>query len=226
MKAVIFDFDGLIIDTETVWYEVFRKVMGNYGVSMTVEDFSICIGTSDDVLYKKLEQLAGTTLDRTEMKRQTRELYNHYVSTLTLREGVIDYLQAATTMGLKLAVASSSSRNWVEAFLEKFQLRNYFDVVKTRDDVTMVKPDPELYIQAMTSLGVTAQEAFCFEDSKNGLQAALSAGLSCVIVPNGITRILDFSGHAFKMNSMADHSFEEVLAILHTKDTIHKGARS
>ncbi|KAA0550418.1 HAD family hydrolase [Bacillus sp. BGMRC 2118] len=226
MKAVIFDFDGLIIDTETVWFEVFRDVMKDYGVSLTVEDFSICIGTSDEVLYQMLDQLADTKLNRFEIKKQTRELYDHYVSNLTVRDGVLDYLQAATDMGLKLAVASSSSRNWVEGFLKKYQLRDYFEIVKTSDDVMNVKPSPELYIQAINDLKVTAEEAFCFEDSKNGLQAAISAGLPCVIVPNGITKILDFTGHAFKMESMSDYSLKEVVTILESKDSIHKGAKS
>lgn len=223
MKAVIFDFDGLIIDTETVWYEVFKEVMNQYSVSLTIEDFSICIGTSDDVLYEKLEQLAGRKLDRAYIKGQTNALYHNYLSTLTVREGVEDYLKTATSLGLKLAVASSSSRSWVEGFLQKFQLTHYFQVIKTRDDVRNVKPDPELYLQAMKSLGVTPEEAFCFEDSKNGLLAARSAGLPCVIVPNGVTSSLDFNGHVFKLNTMSELSFKDVLEKVQTERQLIKG---
>lgn len=211
VKAIIFDFDGLIVDTETLWYEVFREVMSTYDVQLTLDEYADNIGTSDEILFKRLDQLATIPLNHTEIRRQTSDLYDQSIHKLFLREGVLDYLQSAKSLGLKTAIASSSSREWVEGFLKRFDIFHYFDVIKTSDDVKRVKPDPELYIQALRSLGTKANETICFEDSKNGLQAALQAGLSCILVPNSVTTALEFKGHTLRLTSMSELGLEEVI---------------
>jgi putative hydrolase of the HAD superfamily len=152
---------------------------------------------------------------------KTHNLYEQKVHTLTLREGVIEYLQSAQKLGFKIGLASSSSKKWVEEFLRQFDIRSYFEVIKTSDDVHLVKPDPELYIQAISSLGVEATEAIAFEDSKNGLIAALGAGMKCVIVPNPVTILLEFKGHSFRLESMGEMGLEQVLEqFFYTDDRI------
>ncbi|MBB3869324.1 putative hydrolase of the HAD superfamily [Parageobacillus toebii NBRC 107807] len=217
IKAIVFDFDGLIVDTESVWFDVFKEVMIEYDCDLKLEDFAICIGTTDDILYERLAQIAHKPIDRTEISRKTRERYQDKMSHLQLREGVLDYLQTAKNLSLKIGLASSSSRRWIEGFLEKFGIKEFFDVIKTSDDVKRVKPDPELYLRAIQDLGVEGHEALAFEDSKNGLTAAIKAGLHCVIVPNPVTSFLDFSGHLYRLSSMGEIGLHDLLALVEAK---------
>jgi putative hydrolase of the HAD superfamily len=217
IKAIVFDFDGLIVDTESVWFDVFKEVMIEYDCDLKIEDFAICIGTTDDILYERLAQIAYKPIDRTEISQKTRERYQDKMSHLQLREGVLDYLQTAKNLGLKIGLASSSSRRWVEGFLERFGIKEFFDVIKTSDDVKRVKPDPELYLRVIQDLGVEGHEALAFEDSKNGLTAAIKAGLHCVIVPNPVTSFLDFSGHLHRLSSMGEIGLHDLLALVEAK---------
>ena len=97
------------------------------------------------------------------------------------------------------------------SFLEELQIRDYFEVIKTREDVEKVKPDPALYRVAIEGLGIDSSEAVVFEDSLNGLKAAIAAGLTCVVVPNDVTRNLPFENHHLRIESMKDKSLKEVL---------------
>lgn len=106
-----------------------------------------------------------------------KENHRSEVDLLEIREGVKDYLSAAKEMGLKIGLASSSNREWVEGFLTKLQIIDFFDTIKTGDEVEKVKPDPTLYINALEALNVKGSEAVAFEDSANGAKAAIAAGM-------------------------------------------------
>lgn len=213
-KAIIFDFDGLIVDTESVWYDVTKEVMLDYGCDLKLENFAKYIGTTGGGLYDELNAMSNQPIDREFVRSRTNELYQQRKDQFALREGVLDYLQAAKTHGLKIGLASSSHREWVVEYLERFEILDYFQVIKTADDVDKVKPDPELYVKALQELGVKPNEALCFEDSLNGLTAAVGAGLHCVIVPNPVTQYLDFKGHVHRLTSMSELSFDDLLAHL------------
>lgn len=217
IKALVFDFDGLIVDTESLWFDVYKEVLVEYDCELKLEDFALSIGTKDDVLYERLTKIARKPINRIEIDRKTHERYQQQMSQLHLREGVNEYLKAAKELGLKIGLASSSSRNWVQGFLEKFNIKEFFEVVKTSDNVKKVKPDPELYLQAIQELGVKPYEALAFEDSKNGLIAATKAGLHCVIVPNSVTSFLDFSGHLHRLSSMEEIELKDLLHLIESK---------
>ena len=217
IKAVVFDFDGLIVDTESLWFDVFREAMVEYDCDLKIEEFAVCVGTGADVLYEQLRRIAPKPINRTLIEQKTDELYKMKINELKLREGVLDYIQSAKESGLKIGLASSSSREWVEGFLNKFGIREFFEVVKTSDDVRRVKPDPELYLYAVQDLGIKPSEALAFEDSKNGLTAAVKAGLNCVIVPNRVTDFLDFSGHIYRLSSMSEIQFPDLLSLVREK---------
>lgn len=122
-----------------------------------------------------------------------------------------EYLLEAKELGLNIGLASSSGREWVEGYLKKLNIFSYFDVIRTRDDVSRVKPDPELYVKAVEALGVAKSEVFAFEDSLNGLKAARAAGIQCVVVPNSVTAHLDFTDYSLKISSMSDLRLRQVL---------------
>lgn len=208
---MIFDFDGLIIDTETIWYEAFKDALLQFEVDLTIEQFSLVIGTDDTVLDQYILDNIKKSSTIIEVKELAKILFEEKIGQPLLRDGVEDYLIAAKEAGLKIGLASSSKRSWVESYLTQLGILSYFEVIKTRDDVTMVKPDPELYLQAVNSLGVRPKEAIAFEDSLNGLKAARAAGLKCVIFPNPVTSHLAFEDYSLRFSSMAERSLLDIL---------------
>jgi len=216
IRALVFDFDGLIIDTETPSYHAFCEVYREYGAELPVEMYSKCIGTTfehfDPYLY--LSECVGKTIDPKLINTRFKAVYSKLMSDSALRPGVVEYLQSARKLQLKTAIATSSSISWIGPYLQRFKLTDYFDYITTADEVSKVKPDPELYLQSLSKLGVAAEEAVSFEDSLNGFRAAKAAGLNCVVVPNEMTRQFAFADYDLMMDSMADRSLEEVIQLL------------
>ncbi|PGS53480.1 HAD family phosphatase [Bacillus sp. AFS041924] len=211
IKAVIFDFDGLIVDTESVWFEAYKEVLLRYDVELTLQKFSEVVGTSDEVLFNYIDSNLKEPIEKEMIEQLAKELVDEKLLEPVLRESVEDYLIAAKNAGLHIGLASSSSREWVESFLKKLNIYEYFSVIKTKDDVTKVKPDPELYLKAIEEIGVQVTKAIAFEDSLNGLIAATKAGLHCVIVPNSVTSHLEFENHSLRLSSMAEKSLVDVI---------------
>lgn len=218
IKAIIFDFDGLIIDTESVWFEAYKEILIEYEIHLTLEKFSEVIGTHDDVLYSYIEENSRLPIDRESIERKVSELVRSKLGNPVLRESVEDYLIAAKEAGLKIGLASSSSREWVEGYLKQLKIFDYFEVIKTSNDVLNIKPDAELYLKAIKALGIEATEAIAFEDSLNGLIAARKAGLHCVIVPNSVTANLVFEDYSLRLSSMAEKTLHDVIKHLSIKD--------
>jgi HAD superfamily hydrolase (TIGR01509 family) len=214
IRAVVFDFDGLIIDTETPEYESFQEMYRDHGTELTMDLWGKCIGTDGSAFepYAHLEQLLGKPIEREAVRKLRRERYKERMREVQPRPGVIDYLEEANRLGLHIGLASSSTREWVTGYLRQYQLIDYFKCIRTRDDVEKVKPDPALYLKALNDLGVQPAEVIAFEDSPNGCLAAKSAGLHCVIVPNDITGLLVFGEHDLRLTSMSSMSLTDVIA--------------
>jgi HAD superfamily hydrolase (TIGR01509 family) len=216
IKAVVFDFDGLIVDTESAWYDALAEIFRDHGVYLPLEKWAQCVGTSHDLFdpYDYLGELLGKPIDRVALQQLAASKHSVIMENRQIRPGVESYLQAAQQRGLKIGLASSSERSWVERFLRHYGLIHYFQCIRTADDVAQVKPNPELYLQATAGLGVSPVNAVAFEDSPNGAKAAKAAGLRCVIVPNPITATLTFGDYDLRLNSMADMEFAEVFKLV------------
>lgn len=211
IKAIVFDFDGLIIDTETVWYLTFKEVLQGYNVDFPLEVFVKCIGTDDAALNAFIEEKLGIeSIDI--IMNLAKENHKAKMELLDIREGVKEYLIEAQNLGLKIGLASSSSREWVEGFLKQLEIIDYFEVIKTGDEVEKVKPDPTLYIKTLEALKINADEAVAFEDSANGARAAIAAGLKCVIVPNEVTKEINFEKFHLRINSMSEMGLAQVIS--------------
>ncbi len=213
IKAIIFDCDGLIIDTETAWYRAIQELYVENELDLPLEVYAQCIGSTLEMFdpYQHLAERLTKPMSMENIRSISKEKYTKLIKDQVLRPGVMEYLQAAKRLGLRIGLASSSSRDWVEHYLKTFEIYDYFDTIRTADDVLLVKPNPELYLQAMKALGVVGEEAIVFEDSLNGLRAAKDAGLYCVVVPNEVTSFMDFTNHDLRINSMADLSLDEVI---------------
>ncbi|MGW8224802.1 MAG: HAD family hydrolase [Anaerolineales bacterium] len=216
IKALIFDFDGLILDTEVPVYQSWRELFQSYGYNLTLHDWQICIGSAEGTtsFFNSLADRLDRPLDlETEApKRLQREL--EMIAGQPIMPGVKDYIQRATEMGLKLGVASSSPCKWVLGHLEQRELREHFDCILAADDVGVTKPDPTLYLTALDCLGVNANQAIAFEDSPNGVLAARRAGLYCVAVPNSLTSQLQIKHADLQLGSLEDLALDDLLEMV------------
>ncbi|MDF2670997.1 MAG: family hydrolase [Paenibacillus sp.] len=213
LRAVIFDFDGLILDTESNELKAFQQIFDEHGHTLTLESWSGCVGTDLSVYnpYDHLNQLVGYELERDVIRARHKTNFSQLMEKEIVRPGVESYLKEAQALGLRIGLASSSSREWVTRYLTQHGLLEYFETIHTKDDVVKVKPDPELYVRAVDSLGVLPSEAVAFEDSPNGSLAAFRAGLHCVIVPNWVTESLTFGQHALRLVSMEERTLADVV---------------
>jgi HAD superfamily hydrolase (TIGR01509 family) len=216
ISALIFDFDGLILDTEGPVYNSWRELLLQYGYDMSLEDWQVCIGSAEGTT--SFFNTLGDRLDRPldieaeGPQRLQREL--EMVARQPVLPGIEAYILRAVELDFKLAVASSSSCTWVLGHLEERGLRDHFECVLAADDVGVTKPDPTLYLTAMECLGISADQAIAFEDSPNGVLAAKRAGLYCVAIPNPITRQLQLTQADLQLESLADLTLDELLVIV------------
>jgi HAD superfamily hydrolase (TIGR01509 family) len=214
IKAVIFDFDGLILDTESNEFHARAEIYRLLGLELPLEEWGKCIGTDASAFdeYAYLEGLVGKPVDRDKLKMERHALFTNRMSLENVRPGVLEYLQSAQDLDLRIGLASSSSFAWVAGYLEIHKLTHYFETIRTKDDVVKVKPNPELYQIALTDLGVLPTEAIAFEDSPNGALAAKRAGMYCVIVPNSVTGSLVFGDTDLRIDSMLQMNLSEIIA--------------
>lgn len=216
IRALIFDFDGLILDTETpellVWQEIFRE----YGHEVSLADWGRIIGgygLSDYDPARHLADLVGDSLDPQNLTERHHAESRRRVLLQPVLPGVLDYLQTGQRLGLRLAVASSSPHAWVDGHLTRLGLFHYFDHILCCEDVSpgRTKPHPDLFLKALDLLAVYPEEAIVFEDSPNGVRAALFAGTNVVTVPNSITQQLTFEKPSLFLNSLTDMPLEQLL---------------
>jgi HAD superfamily hydrolase (TIGR01509 family) len=217
IRAFLFDFDGLILDTETASRAGWEWLYREHGHELPPEKWALMVGTVDGWdIWGHLEDLVGRPLDR-ELENERR--YAHEVSILEaerLRPGIADYLEAAQRHSLKRAIVSSASRKWIDMHLERLERTIGWDAIVTADhDAGRAKPRPTLYLEALDELAVEPVEAVAFEDSPNGAAAAKAAGIYVVGVPNAVTRDLGLEEHAdLLLESLADLPPDELLTRL------------
>lgn len=213
IRALIFDFDGLLVDTESAvllgWQEIFREL----GAELPLETWHSVIGTqhTSTTMLALLAELSPLEPEALRQKFRARVL--ELIALEGPRDGVSDYLGAAADDGLKLAVASSSGAEWVTAQLARAGLAGHFDAVLT-GDLHAPKPRPDLYLAALAALRVEPGDTVAFEDSPHGVTAAKAAGIRCVAVPGPVTAGLSFDHADLVMTSFTDKPLRTLLAHL------------
>ncbi len=213
IHAVIFDFDGLILETEEPTYKSWQDVYRSFGYPLSFDTFSSMVGTThgDFNPQLELERLLKKSLNWDEIEIWRRDIENELIEAQPVLPGVEDYLSDARRLGLKIGIASNSPSQWVNKYLARLGLQDHFDHISTSDNVPYLKPDPALYLSALDGLEVGASEAFALEDLPLGIRSAKAAGLYCVAVPNVLTSRLDLSQADFQLNSLAEMPLEELL---------------
>jgi len=215
LKALIFDFDGLILDTETPDMQAWQAIFADYGQSFSINEWGQIVGGSGNSDYdpaRHLESLVGHGLDRHALNLRARRDSDLAILQQPVQPGARELIAKAQKVGLRLAIASSSRHDWVDTYLQRLGLFDYFEFTVCGDDVQRTKPDPQLYLLALKSLGVTAMEALALEDSPNGIRSAQQAGLFTVAVPIPLTRQLGVEHANLLLDSLEEVQLDKLQA--------------
>lgn len=202
--AVLFDFDGLILDTETPDYESWREVFFAHGCELPMQVWARAVGVPAGALNEcaYLEEQLGRPVDHAAVRAGRAARFHDMVAGQPLRAGVLAALADARQLGLRVGIGSSADRAWIEGHLRNHGILDRFEVIRCVDDVQRAKPDPEVYLAAADALGIAATRTLVLEDSPNGIAAAKRAGMTCVAVPNPVTVHLDTSAADLVIESL------------------------
>ena len=205
-KGIIFDFDGVLVDTEWAIYQSWVHLYAREGQEISIATYAPCLGAGyshwDPAAH--LEKLTGKTYDW-EIETPARQaMLEADLERMGLMEGAAELFSWCREQGIGLTVASSSSRRWVQGWLEKLGIYELFDGVFTRTDGYPVKPNPALFLAAQQCLGLEKEDCLIIEDSENGTIAAQNAAIPCVAIPNRMTENSDFSRAACRCASLLE----------------------
>jgi HAD superfamily hydrolase (TIGR01509 family) len=209
LEAVLFDFDGLLVDTETAAFEAWREVFAEQGHVLSVSEWLPNVGANPEPFdpRARLEELVGTALPWEAVNARRRAVRRRRCLPCP---GARELLAGAVSLGLRTGLVSNSAWTWVEEHLELAGLHFNFDTVVCREDGHPPKPAPDAYLAALEQLGVPAGAAIAFEDSPSGVAAARAAGVKCIVVPNPVTSMLDYDDADLIVGSLADVVLEEL----------------
>lgn len=214
IRAFLFDFDGLILDTETASRAGWEWLYREHGHELPQDRWASIVGTTGVWSpMDHLEELVGEPLEREALneRRYAREI--SLIEAEELRPGIADYIEAAEQRGLKRAIVSSASRRWIDMHLARLEREVGWHAILTADrDPERAKPNPAMYLEALELLELGANEAIVFEDSPNGVAAARAAGIFVVAVPNNVTRDFGLEGADLVVDSLADLPPADLLA--------------
>ncbi len=220
IRALIFDFDGLILDTEGPIYRAWVEIYQELGADLPLSAWEAWVGGSpqgfDPCGY--LESQLGWAVDRETLTERASDREEELILLESALPGVEEYIADARGLGLKLGVASSSDCPWVYRHLERLGLKGHFDSIKCAEDVKNVKPSPDLYLAVLDELSVDPEEAIALEDSPNGITAAQAASLFCVVVPNPLTSQMPTDHADLRLGSLADLPVEDLLSRVGSDD--------
>jgi len=194
VPGLIFDFDGLMVETESIELDAWTTVLAEYGATVTAADFLPFIGTHDPGKAERLLRgILGPEADLDAFRERTRAARHSLALAAPLLDGVIDLLDDAKRAGWKVGLGSTSPREWIDMHLDHRGLLDRFDAIVTREDVERVKPDPDIYLEVARRLDIDPSECVVLEDSEPGCRAAKAAGMRVIAVPTEMTRPSDFS---------------------------------
>lgn len=208
IKAVLFDFDGVLVDSAEINFEAKRRLFLPFGLELSEQEFKeIWVSPSNE---KKtgigyFVKLHGLNVDVQLLREKQKPIFvSLYREKAELMSGALSFLKALKAEQIPVAIVSSNYRYNIDAVLQKFSLQRCFDAIISTEDCSKSKPHPEPYLKAIQKLGVKAENVLAFEDSSRGLQSAKRAGCKCIAMPNHFTEQEDFSKADLVVKSLTE----------------------
>ncbi len=213
IRALVFDFDGLVLDVESAEHQACREIYRQHGAELPSVRWGECCrdGLSFD-LCEQLESDLGEYIDRAQVHGRRTARVRELLEQRSALPGIRAFVDRARALRMRLGITSNSERRWVERHLEAVGLLAPFHALRCIEDVDRGKPDPMLHRSLLEALEVPAREAIAIEDSPGGIDAAKRAGLYCVSVPNMLTRNLNLDRADLALVSLSDTSLDDVIA--------------
>ena len=203
--GIIFDFDGVLVDTEWAIFQSWVRLYTREGCSLSISDYAPCLGAGyshwDPAAH--LESLTGKSYDWPVETAARQAQIEHDLCENKLMPGALRLLHWCQNQGIRMTVASSSSRRWVGGWLERLDALPFFPRIFCRTDGYAVKPAPDLFLAAQDFLALPAEQCLIVEDSENGTIAARNAGIPCVAIPNRMTERSDLSAATYRCDSLS-----------------------
>jgi HAD superfamily hydrolase (TIGR01509 family) len=204
LRALVFDYDGLIVDSERVQAECLIEIVGEWGATISIEDFGHLFGTVDagHVWDELLDRWCGRTV--AELDDRLRVMMPPIKDALPLLDGVRELLDAAHDAGLRVGIGTGNSHEILERRLGRHGIFDRFDAVVTRADVEHGKPAPDIYLEVARRLDVDPAECLVLEDSVPGCEAALAAGMRVIACPSVVSAHLAFPDGVARVTSLRE----------------------
>jgi HAD superfamily hydrolase (TIGR01509 family) len=220
--AVIFDFDGIVLDSETPEYESHRRIYARCGVELTVDEWCGVIGTwsegHDEQWFTRLCQRSPAAPARDDYFAERRRIFDEIVPAAPMR-GILEILARLRGASIPVAIASSAPARWVVAAVDRLGIRPAFGAVVAGDEVPRRKPAPDVYLEAARRLGVDPVRAIAIEDSAPGIAAARAAGMKTVAIPHWLTERHDLSGADLTVAHAGELTLDRLAALVVVRPT-------
>jgi HAD superfamily hydrolase (TIGR01509 family) len=195
IEAVIFDFDGVLIDSELLWTKADRRMLASHHISYSGGDRHLFTGRSQadaaEIFIKKFGMRLPRVMVIEQRLASLEEVYSEIEP--QLMPGAEQLIKAIHQEGIKLAIASGTPKRIIEAIIKRRNLADFFGAVVSSDEVKRGKPSPDVYLYAASKINAIPEKCVVFEDAQSGALAAKSAGMFCIAVPNEHTKAQDFS---------------------------------
>jgi HAD superfamily hydrolase (TIGR01509 family) len=215
IKGIIFDFDGLICDTETPELRAWEALFNDYSLIFPFDRYKQTIGSvhNDETPFILLEDMLAQPINRVKTKEKFTYVRNNLIELEPIRPGILDYIKKANAYQLEVGLASSSPRAWIDYHLNRLKISDCFGCIRTFNDVSKTKPDPELYLKTLDCMNLKPNEVIALEDSPNGVAAAKKAGVFVVVFPNEVTGNFDFDNADLLIDSIEDMPFDYLIKL-------------
>lgn len=193
IKAILFDLDGTLVDSEPLHFEAHRRALAQHGIKITKEDY-IQNGVSGGQrsFYEMMQIIYATPIDIDAVRKLKKEIYGDLIGEIKLFEGVKEVLENLKEK-YRLAIVSTTHMDYIRRTLKQVGIEEYFETFSSAKELERGKPFPDVYFDSLKKLGLAPCECIAVEDSRNGVEAAKNAGIRCIAIPNEFTRQQDFS---------------------------------
>ncbi|MBN2534322.1 MAG: HAD family phosphatase [Spirochaetales bacterium] len=213
-KAVIFDMDGVIVDSEPLHYESEKKVLARLGFDFPRETHRKYIGYANEYnFWRDLQQEYGVSLNIQTLILEKKDYFFKHLSHITIIQPALTLLLKLKKASIPIALASSSGKELIQRILGMFSLNHFFPVIQSGDDVENGKPSPDIFLLTARKLKVKPENCIVIEDSLNGVKAGHAAGMTVVAVPNEYTKMLDFSLANYRIESLDEFYELELIRV-------------